>query len=190
MIDGRVGLHVKAGSKLRFQVHYNANGTEQHDRSYVGVIYTDPQDLQYLGRTGLTANVSFRIPPGAHNYKARATKRFRRDTILTALIPHMHVRGKSFRYEVIYPRGGREILLDIPHYDFNWQTTYQLAQPKHLPKGTKLVCTARWDNSEDNPSNPNPTKTVRWGDQTWDEMMIGWYLEAVPNARYEPPEKE
>jgi hypothetical protein len=87
----------------------------------------------------------------------------------------MHLRGKSFRYEAHYPDGTSEILLDVPRYDFNWQITYELAQPKLLPKGTKLKCTAHFDNSENNPANPDPTDTVKFGPQTWHEMMIGWY---------------
>jgi len=89
--------------------------------------------------------------------------------------PHMHLRGKSFRYEAHYPDGTSEILLDVPRYDFNWQITYELAEPKRLPAGTKLKCTAHFDNSENNPANPDPGDTVKFGPQTWHEMMIGWY---------------
>jgi hypothetical protein len=97
------------------------------------------------------------------------------DKMMLWMSPHMHLRGKSFRYEAHYIDGRSEILLDVPKYDFNWQITYELAEPKPLPKGTRLVCTARFDNSEDNPANPDPTDTVRFGPQTWHEMMIGWY---------------
>ncbi len=95
-------------------------------------------------------------------------------------MPHMHLRGKSFRYEACYPSGSSEILLDVPRYDFNWQTAYRLAQPKPLPAGTRVHCIAHFDNSEENLANPDPEKTVRWGDQTWDEMMIGYLDIAVP----------
>src|SRR5205085_5818105 len=88
--------------------------------------------------------------------------------------------GKSFFYETIYPSGQRETVLDVPHYDFNWQTSYRLAEPKPLPPGTRMHCIAHYDNSESNPSNPNPKATVRWGDQTWNEMMIGYFDIAVP----------
>jgi len=91
------------------------------------------------------------------------------------LTPHMHLRGKSFRYEAEQPDGTREVLLDIPRYDFNWQLRYRLAEPKLLPKGTKLECTAHFDNSAENLANPDPTQAVRWGDQTWEEMMIGYF---------------
>ena len=99
---------------------------------------------------------------------------------LVELFPHMHLRGKAFRYEAKYPDGRTEVLLDVPHYDFGWQLTYQLPAPKHLPKGTVIHCTAYYDNSEENLSNPDPKAVVRWGDQTWDEMMIGFYDVAVP----------
>jgi hypothetical protein len=99
----------------------------------------------------------------------------------------MHTRGKAFRYEVTYPSGEQEILLDVPRYDFNWQTTYELTKPKLLPKGTKLVCTAHWDNSTENLSNPDPAKIVTWGDQTFEEMMIGFYVEVFPKG--EMPER-
>ncbi len=103
------------------------------------------------------------------------------------MTPHMHTRGKAFRYEAFYPDGTQEVLLDVPAYDFNWQTTYQLKKPKLIPKGTRLVCTAHWDNSEDNLSNPDPKKRVTWGDQTFEEMMIGFYVEEYPKG--EAPER-
>jgi hypothetical protein len=87
----------------------------------------------------------------------------------------MHLRGSAFRYEATYPDGTREILLDVPKYDFNWQIRYLLAEPKRMPKGTVMHCTAYFDNSADNLANPDPAETVRWGDQTWEEMMIGWF---------------
>ena len=91
------------------------------------------------------------------------------------MTPHMHMRGKAFRYEANIPDGRREILLDVPKYDFNWQIRYDLAEPKLLPRGTELLCTAHFDNSESNLSNPDPTRNVGWGEQTWDEMMIGYF---------------
>ena len=91
------------------------------------------------------------------------------------LFPHMHLRGKSFRFEVVSPEGEREILLDVPRYDFNWQLRYDLAEPKPIKKGAEIVCTAHFDNSKENPANPDPSKVVGWGPQTWDEMMIGFF---------------
>jgi hypothetical protein len=89
-------------------------------------------------------------------------------------MPHMHVRGKDFLYEAIYPDGKKEILLAVPHYNFNWQSVYRLEEPIFLPRGSKIHCVAHFDNSAKNPNNPDPTQVVRWGDQTWQEMMIGW----------------
>ena len=100
--------------------------------------------------------------------------------MLVSMFPHMHMRGKSFRYELTYPDGRAEILLDVPQYDFNWQTSFVLSEPKLVPKGTKMLCTAHYDNSEDNLANPDPSKPVRWGEQTWEEMMIGWHDVAAP----------
>jgi hypothetical protein len=98
------------------------------------------------------------------------------------LTPHMHMRGKSFRYEAWYPDGKREILLDVPRWDFNWQIDYVLAEPKLMPKGTQLRCFATYDNSAGNPANPDPSKWVFFGEQTWDEMMIGWFTAVTPPA--------
>ncbi|HUY33812.1 MAG TPA: redoxin domain-containing protein [Pirellulales bacterium] len=168
-------LFVPAGSKVVFQMHYTPNGKEQRDRSYVGLKFADPAQVKYRMSGGMAPNNSFEIPPGADNHEVRSTHHLTKDARLLTLTPHMHLRGKSFRYEAEYPDGTREILLDIPRYDFNWQLRYTLAEPKRLPKGTKLICTAHFDNSEKNLSNPDPTQSVRWGDQTWEEMMIGYF---------------
>jgi peroxiredoxin/mono/diheme cytochrome c family protein len=185
--DGATAVRVRAGSRLIFQLHYTPNGTPQSDRSYVGFKFADPDQVQYEARSTSVVNFYFVIPPGAENHQATAEASFEHDTMLTCMTPHMHTRGKSFRYEAIYPNGEPEILLDVPSYDFNWQTSYHLKEPKHIPKGTRLVCTATWDNSTNNLSNPDPTKRVTWGDQTWEEMMIGFYVEVYPKG--EAPER-
>ena len=100
---------------------------------------------------------------------------FEHDSLLWSVSPHMHVRGKDFLYTLIYPDGKKEIVLNVPQYDFGWQTTYTLAEPKRVPKGSKLHCVAHFDNSQDNLNNPDPTKEVRYGPQTWEEMMYGWF---------------
>ena len=178
--DGTTAMHVKAGSKLIFQLHYTPTGTPAKDRSYCGFMFADPEEVKYAARSTAVVNAFFAIPPGAENYQAEADNEFEHDTLLTCVTPHMHTRGKAFRYEATYPDGTQEVLLDIPAYDFNWQTTYHFKEPKMMPKGTKLVCTAAWDNSEANLSNPDPSKTVTWGDQTFEEMMIGFYVEVFP----------
>ena len=125
-------------------------------------------------RTRAIAQKRLVIPAGDDNFEAKSETTFDQDADLLSFLPHMHLRGKDFRYEVVYPDGKRETLLSVPHYDFSWQSTYRLEKPLHLPAGTKIECTAHYDNSKGNPNNPDPDKTVRWGDQTWDEMMIGF----------------
>lgn len=181
--DGSTAMHVRAGSKLIFQLHYTPNGKATRDRSYVGFRFADPDKVKFVARSTAVANPFFAIPAGDGNYEATAESTFEYDSTLSNMTPHMHTRGKSFRYEVTYPDGQHEVLLDVPAYDFNWQTTYNLAQPKLIPKGSTLLCTAHWDNSENNLSNPDPSKTVTWGDQTWEEMMIGFYVEVFPKGQ-------
>lgn len=168
-----LALRVPAGSRLVFQCHYTPNGTEQSDQSEVGIVFADKSKVKHelIVRAGM--NHRFKIPPGDSNYRVEKTERINKDSLLYSLTPHMHVRGKSFRFTAHYPDGSEEILLDVPRYDFNWQNIYKLAEPKRLPKGTEIQMVAHYDNSADNPSNPDPTKTVGWGDQTWEEMMIG-----------------
>ncbi|MBX7165339.1 MAG: redoxin domain-containing protein [Pirellulales bacterium] len=176
---------IPAGSKLVFQMHYTPNGTPQEDLSEVGLVFTDAAKVTREVQTMAGINPFLNIPPGAPDHEVSAYKRFRRDTLLISLFPHMHLRGKAFRYTAKYPDGTEEILLDVPAYDFNWQNTYVLAEPKLLPKGTKLQCTARYDNSADNPANPDPTALVTFGEQTWEEMMIGFF-DAAPAAATGP----
>ena len=133
--------------------------------------------------SGWAVNFTFAIPPGAADYKITSRSAFNDDRLLLSLTPHMHMRGKSFKYEARYPDGTRELLLDVPHWDFNWQLDYVLSEPKLMPKGTVLSCEAHFDNSAASPTNPDPTKWVRFGEQTWDEMMIGWYTAATLPGR-------
>jgi hypothetical protein len=164
---------VPAGSDLIFEMHYTPNGVAQQDRSSVGLIFSK-EAPKYEIRTVPVSNPSFKIPPGDDNFKVEQTYTVRRDALLMGYMPHMHLRGKDFLYEAIYPDGKKETLLSIPHYNFNWQAGYRLAEPLNLPRGMKVHMVAHFDNSSKNPNNPDPTKTVTWGDQTWEEMMIGW----------------
>ena len=166
---------VPAGSSLIFQMHYTPNGTANEDLSYVGFKFADPKSVKQIVGTDKAADHGFVIPAGAADHAVDATYRFRHDSLLLSMFPHMHLRGKAFRYTAVYPDGGREILLDVPRYDFNWQNAYELAEPKRMPAGTRLLCEAVFDNSADNLANPDPTRPVRWGDQTWEEMMIGYF---------------
>ncbi len=166
---------IPAGSKLVFQMHYTPNGKAQDDRSYLGLVFADPETVKREVMTWKAANPKFLIPPGNSDYKVEADYKFSKDTVLLAMFPHMHLRGKAFQYEAIYPDGKTEILLNVPKYDFNWQNSYEYSGLKIMPAGTRLHCTAWFDNSKENLANPNPLAFVRWGDQTWDEMMIGYF---------------
>jgi peroxiredoxin len=172
--DGYAKL-IPAGSKLVFQMHYTPNGQATTDRSCVGFKYIDASLVKKQVGTDKAATQNFVIPPGAEDHRVEANHKFDRDSLLLAMFPHMHLRGKSFRYTLVYPDGQREVLLDVPHYDFNWQNGYELVEPKRIPAGSRMFCEASFDNSTKNLANPDPTKSVRWGDQTWEEMMIGYF---------------
>ena len=168
-----LGRKIPAGAELFWQVHYTATGKVEQDRSEVGFVFckTPPQhDVKNYG----IKNGRFQIPPGDAAHKVESVVPVLKDAVILSLYPHMHVRGKDFTYTVQYPDGRREKLLSIPQYDFNWQHTYRLQTPLKLPQGAAIHCTAHFDNSAANPANPDPTQTVRWGDQTWEEMMIGY----------------
>jgi mono/diheme cytochrome c family protein len=170
-----VARKVPAGSELVWQMHYTPNGKEAKDRSQVGLIfYKGKEPPRRNAQTIGISNGNFAIPPKAPNYLVESDWTVPRDTLLLSFMPHMHLRGKDFEYKVLYPDGRSEVLLSVPRYDFNWQTMYRVTRPLHLPKGTRIHCTAHYDNSAANPANPDPTKQVYWGDQTWEEMMIGW----------------
>jgi peroxiredoxin/mono/diheme cytochrome c family protein len=164
---------IPKGANLLFQMHYTPNGVEQTDRSMCGLILAK-EPPQHVVRTRSVMNRRFAIPPGADGYEVVSTSPFKKDAVVLGFMPHMHVRGKDFQYKLVYPDGKEEIVLNVPRYDFNWQTNYYPVEPIKMPAGTKMVCTAHYDNSTANLNNPDPTKTVYWGDQTWEEMMIGW----------------
>ena len=170
-----VATFVPKGSRIVLQMHYTPNGTPQEDQSYVGVVFADPKTVKKRARGNAAINGSFAIPAGDDNYEVTSRTVIPNDQLLEWMSPHMHLRGKAFRFEAKYPDGTREILLDVPHYDFNWQLRYVLAEPKKLPAGTVVECVAHFDNSPDNVANPNPNEVVHWGPQTWEEMMIGFF---------------
>jgi hypothetical protein len=170
-----VAIKIPAGADLVWQMHYTPNGKEAKDKSQVGfVFYKGKEPPKRFSNTRGISNNTFVIPPGASNYLSESEWVVPRDTLLLSFMPHMHLRGKDFEYRAIYPDGRSEIILKVPKYDFAWQTSYRLAKPLHLPKGTKIHCTAHFDNSSANPANPDPKKEVTWGDQTFEEMMIGF----------------
>jgi mono/diheme cytochrome c family protein len=176
---------VPAGATVVFQMHYTPNGKATSDRTKLGLIFAPGPPPHVVHVTGL-ANPRLRIPPGAENHAETASLTLPFDATLLGFMPHMHVRGKAARYEVILPEGTRRTLLDVPRYDFNWQLPYQFAEPPTLPRGARLVYTAWYDNSAGNPANPDPGKLVRWGPQTFDEMMLGYIEYYVPGRKPGP----
>ena len=170
-----------AGSTLIFQMHYTTVGKATSDRTSIGLIFADAPPKTELRSTALV-NGNFEIPPGAADHRVDAEMTFNRDVTLWSMLPHTHVRGKRWSYDVIYPDGRTETILSVPNYDFEWQTDYMFKRPLELPKGTRLHATAWYDNSPANKSNPDATKTVWWGDQTWEEMMFTGLLYSVQPA--------
>jgi peroxiredoxin len=176
-----VAKKIPAGADLAFEIHYTPVGRVRHDRTSVGVILSKQPPAHVAMTRGLPQR-NLSIPPGATDHVERTDWKPRNDVQLLSFMPHMHLRGKSFTYTALYPDGRIEILLSVPNYDFNWQNVYRLAEPKHIPKGTTVLCEAHYDNSAANLANPDPTQTVAWGEQTWDEMLIGYldYIEDQP----------
>ena len=172
---------VPAGAKFIFQMHYTPNGTATEDRTKIGLVFADPSEITHEVRTASTINRRFKIEPELDNQAFKSSVVTTPvDLQLLSLSPHMHLRGKSFRYELTLPDGTRETLLDVPHYDFNWQTAYALPEPRTIPRGSKLQSFATFDNSSNNLANPDPKKTVTWGEQSWDEMLLGYFDIAIP----------
>jgi hypothetical protein len=169
-----LGKLVPKGSEILFQIHYTHTGLVEHDRTSIALIFAETPPSKPI-ESYWVQNRYFRIPPGAAAHEVKSCFVFDMDVDVLSYFPHMHVRGKDMKIEAFYPGGGREILLDVPRYDFNWQTTYWLRSPKRLPAGTQVVVTAHFDNSRYNPSNPDSKAAVRWGDPTTDEMMIGGF---------------
>jgi hypothetical protein len=173
---------IKAGSTIMFQLHYTTIGTPQEDQTSVGFIFAkEPPRERVKGI--LVYNTHFTIPAGASGQIIGARAEVLHDMKMISMLPHMHLRGKDFQFRVIYPSGESEVLLRVPHYDFNWQINYYLAQPKLLPKGTIIECTGHYDNSLNNPFNPDAATDVHYGEQTWEEMLNGFMEVAIePNA--------
>ena len=174
ILESGVARRIPKGATLVWQMHYTPTGKEEKDRSSFGIKFAKGPITTELATTE-AINFSFNIPPKADNHRVEADMTFETAAVIRSLSPHMHYRGKSFTYTLVYPDGREDLLLDVPNYDFNWQTTYELVEPINVPAGTKMHCVAHFDNSDKNPFNPDPDKTVSWGDQTWEEMMIGFF---------------
>ena len=171
-----VARRIPAGADIVLQMHYTTIGEPVTDLTQIGVVLAkEPPTTRRAGGGGQIPNLTFSIPAGHSNYEVVAKQTINRDTYLSTMYPHMHMRGKDVSYSIAYPDGREEVVLRVPKYDFNWQLNYRLAEPKFMPKGSTLLIKAHYDNSKDNPFNPDPTATVRWGDQTWEEMLIGYY---------------
>ncbi len=168
-----------AGAKLKLQIHYTPTGKATQDQIRIGLIFAK-QPPQYEVHVSSVANPRLSIPANAPNHLETAQKVVPGEMMLTGYMAHMHVRGKAFKYELITADGRTETLLDIPRYDFNWQLQYDLAQPKFVAAGSTMKISAVFDNSRGNPANPDPTKVVRWGEQTSEEMMIGYVEHFTP----------
>ena len=169
---------IPAGSDLVFQMHYTATGKPGSDRTRLGLVFAkEPPKERVITMLGL--NVGISIPPGDPNYKAETIIPINQDMTMLTLFPHLHLRGKAFQYELIQPNGETETLLKVDNWSLNWQLSYKLAEPIALKPGMKVKVTGWWDNSPNNPANPDPTKNVRWGEQSWEEMLVGFFDVAV-----------
>ena len=179
------GKRVRAGSSVTFQMHYTTTGKVESDQTQLGLYFAAaPPARELLTRSAFTTNID--VPAGAPEYEREATytPSATRDVMLYELSPHMHYRGKRFKYEALYPGGSSEVLLSVPDYDFNWQSLYRFKQPKRLPAGTVIRVRGAFDNSRQNPANPDATARVGFGEQTTDEMFVGYinYAELPANA--------
>ena len=170
---------IRAGSSLVFQMHYTTNGKPAKDRTRIGLIFAKSPPAERVGSMEVMAPW-MTLPPGEADIPITAALTMREPVRLMGIRPHMHLRGKSFEVRAVYPGGETETLLSVPKFNFDYQPYYYLETPKLLPRGTRIECLAVYDNSTSNPRNPDPSATVTWGPQTWDEMMIGWLDVGVP----------
>jgi hypothetical protein len=176
--DNGVIRRIPAGAEIVLQMHYTTIGVPVVDQTEIGIVLAEPPQpgqARRIAAGGQMPNTSFTIPAGHPNYEVSAQQVIQRDTYLDSLYPHMHLRGKDVKYTLTTPDGREELLLSVPKYDFNWQHRYQLAEPKFMPKGSILKIIAHFDNSAGNRYNPDPAQDVRWGDQSWEEMLIGYF---------------
>ena len=172
IVPNEAGVLIKKGSKFFFQMHYTVSGKPARDASRMG-LYFRKDAPKYQLRSAVLLNPKLKIPANTKAHTESASKTFEHDVIVYSLLPHSHFRGKASNFVATYPDGREEVLLSVPNYDFNWQTTYELKTPKLLPAGTKVTHSTTWDNSAQNRANPDPNRVVPWGQQTWDEMLYG-----------------
>ncbi len=166
------GIFLPKDASFQFQMHYTTFGKAVRDESRLGIYFHD-EAPKYPLEARVLANPAFKIPAGAKDYQRNAKWQVPKDIALYTLLPHSHFRGKASDFIATYPDGREEVLLSVPNYDFNWQTTYFLEEPKVIPAGTVITHHTSWDNSAQNPHNPDPTVDVTWGEQSWEEMLFG-----------------
>ena len=169
---------IPAGSDIVLQMHYTTHGHAMEDRTAVGLVFSKQPPSKRVLTLQLT-NDHFLIPPGDPDHRVEVHGTLPNDALLLSFFPHMHLRGKTFEYNIVQPGGRVRTLLRIPHYDFYWQLSYRLADPIPLKAGVTLQAVATFDNSRNNPHNPDPDSAVTWGEQTWAEMMVGFFDVAV-----------
>ncbi len=177
---------IPAGAKIALEVHYSrTTGQVEKDRSMIGLVFAKQPPRKELFSL-LISNYYFQIPPGAENHRVMSCWTAPEDIHLVTARPHMHNRGKAMEIKVFYPDGRSEVLLNVPRYDFAWQTSYNFKQPVAIPKGTRFMVTGYFDNSAKNKNNPDPAKAVRFGEPTYDEMMVGWITYTVDGQQLKP----
>lgn len=172
VLPDEAGILLPAGATFHFQMHYTPNGQALTDSTKLGLYFRkDPP--KYNFRSFVLAQPKLKIPANAKEHTEVAERSFEHDAVIYTVHPHSHFRGKSQKFVVQYPDGREEVLLNVPAYDFNWQATYELVKPVNAPAGTKILYTTVFDNSAQNKANPDPNREIRWGEQTWDEMVFG-----------------
>jgi hypothetical protein len=176
-----VGKQIKAGSDLIFQMHYTVNGKAGGDQTRLGLVFAKEPPARRIITMGAINN-RFVIPAGDGDFKAEAVVPVLNPMQVVSFFPHMHLRGKAFQYDIIYPTGETQTVLKVDQWDLNWQLSYKLEKPLELQPGTKIKATAWWDNSPNNPANPDPKAQVKWGEQSWEEMLVGCFDVVVDPA--------
>jgi len=182
---GGAAKFIPAGSDIVFECHYNTTGKPETDRSSVGIVLAGgPPEQRYVTTTGVNSAV-FTIPAHDPHAEVKAESTLLKDVSLVWIQPHMHLRAADYTLQAVYPSGESEILLKVPNYNFGWQVGYELAKPKLLPKGTRLESITHYDNSPNNPWNPNPNIDVHYGPQSWDEMaatFLGYIIDVKADS--------
>ncbi len=169
---------IRAGTDFVIQMHYTSSGKATKDQTSIGLIYAPGEPKERIITTAAVNN-RFTIPAGDGNFRAEATVPVINPMTMLSVFPHMHLRGKAFQYDLIYPNGETKTIMRVDKWSLNWQLSYKLAEPIELTPGMKVKATAWWDNSPNNPANPDASKEVKWGDQSWEEMLVGFYDVAV-----------